>query len=225
MVAIITLLFFLSIVLIYNYVRDISLLRTVTGLNRGTRSERDFIMRLLKNGFSSNNIFHDLYIEKKDGTYSQVDIVVITEVGIIVVEVKDFSGWIFGFGHNENWVQILGKMKYSFYNPVRQNEGHIRSLKNHHVEFNNLPFYSLIVFYGNCELKKISNIPEGTIVIKNNTIIGTINSILKNRNYSNEFNDFKILEILNNGVLNGGKKEIKFQHIQNIKIYTNSKGQ
>ena len=95
---IITLLFIISIVLIYNYVRDIILLRSVTQLNRGTWSEKNLVLRLLKVGLPSNTIFHDLYIKKSNGTLSQIDRVVITDVGVIVVEVKysrtNFYCWL-----------------------------------------------------------------------------------------------------------------------------------
>jgi len=195
-------------------------LRTVTRLNRGTWSERDLILRLLKEGVSSDKIFHDLFIEKKDGTYSQIDIVVLTEVGFVVIEVKDFSGWIFGFGNNEKWVHILGKMKYPFYNPVFQNDGHIRNLKNKISKSDNISFYSLIVFYGNCELKKISNIPNTTFVIKSNKLIKTFNSILQNQNTLDCNNMSDSIEVLNVGVKNGGVKEIKSQHIQDLKKYS-----
>jgi len=213
---------FVSLVLyfIYKTVRDIQLLRTVTQLNRGTWSERDLIIRLLKEGVSSENIFHDLYIEKKDGTYSQIDIVVLTEKGVVVIEVKDFSGWIFGFGNNEKWVHILGKMKYPFYNPIFQNEGHIRYLKNKLNVQDNIPFYSLIVFYGECELKKISNIPDGTMIVKSKKSIKTYNSIIQNYDSSDRYNESVIREILNIGVINGGDKEIKSQHIQDLKKFS-----
>ena len=212
---------FVSVVLyfIYKTVRDIQLLRTVTQLNRGTWSERDLIIRLLKEGVSSDDIFHDLYIEKKDGTYSQIDIVVLTEKGVIVIEVKDFSGWIFGFGNNEKWSHILGKMKYPFYNPIFQNEGHIRSLKNQLVQYGNIPFYSLIIFYGKCELKKVSDIPIDTMIIKSSSSIKTFNTILQNNDSSSSYNLYELREILNNGVCNGRIKEIKTQHIQEIKKY------
>ena len=213
---------FVSIILyiIYDKVHNIKLLRTVTRFNRGTRSERDLIFRLLKEGVSSENIFHDLYIEKKDGTYSQIDIVVLTEKGVIVIEVKDFSGWIFGFGNNEKWVHILGKMKYPFYNPIFQNEGHIRYLKNKLNVHDNIPFYSLIVFYGECELKKISNIPDGTMIVKSKKSIKTYNSIIQNYDSSDRYNESVIREILNIGVINGGDKEIKSQHIQDLKKFS-----
>jgi hypothetical protein len=205
--------------IIYDKVHNIKLLRTVTRFNRGTRSERDLIIRLLKEGVSSENIFHDLYIEKKDGTYSQIDIVVLTEVGVIVVEVKDFSGWIFGFGKNVNWVHFLGKMKYSFYNPIFQNEGHIRTIKNQLFEYGNIPFYSLIIFYGKCEIKKVSDIPIDTMIIKSKSSIKTFNTILQNNNSSSCYNLYELREILNNGVFNGRIKEIKNQHIQDLKKY------
>ena len=213
---------FVSIILyiIYDKVHNIKLLRTVTRFNRGTRSERDLIIRLLKEGVSSDDIFHDLYIEKKDGTYSQIDIVVLTEKGVIVIEVKDFSGWIFGFGNNEKWVHILGKMKYTFYNPIFQNEGNIRSLKNKLNVHDNIPFYSLIVFYGECELKKISNIPDGTMIVKSKKSIKTYNSIIQNYGSSDRYNESVIREILNIGVINGGDKEIKSQHIQDLKKFS-----
>ena len=213
---------FVSLVLyfIYKTVRDIQLLRTVTRFNRGTRSERDLIIRLLKEGVSSDDIFHDLYIEKKDGTYSQIDIVVLTEKGVIVIEVKDFSGWIFGFGNNENWVHILGKMKYPFYNPIFQNEGHIRSLKNQLVQYGNIPIYSLIIFYGKCELKKVSDIPIDTMIIKSRSSIKTFNTILQNNDSSSCYNLYELREILNNGVCNGRIKEIKSQHIQDLKKFS-----
>ena len=213
---------FVSLVLysIYQTIRDIQLLRTVTQLNRGTKSERNLILQLLKEGFSSNDIFHDLYIKKRDGTYSQVDIVVLTEVGVVVVEVKDFSGWIFGFGNNVNWVQFLGKMKYSFYNPIFQNDGHIRSLKNQLVEYGNIPFYSLIIFCGKCEIKKVSDVPNDTMIIKSRSSIKTINTILHNNDSTSYYNLYEIREVLNNGVCNGRNKEIKSQHIQDLKKYT-----
>ena len=68
-----------------------NLLRTVTKLHRGTRSERDLILRLLKHGIPAITIFHDLYVKKFNSNYSQIDVVVATTVGIIVFEVKNYS--------------------------------------------------------------------------------------------------------------------------------------
>lgn len=78
------------------------------------------ILSLLKEGINPKAIFHDLYIQKTNGEYTQIDVAVATKAGIIVFEVKDYSGWIFGNGHQRYWTQILayGEEKHRFYNPV-----------------------------------------------------------------------------------------------------------
>lgn len=41
--------------------------------------------------------------------------------GIIVIEVKDFSGWIFGNGNYFYWIKVLvyGEKKFRFYNFIK----------------------------------------------------------------------------------------------------------
>lgn len=106
---------------------NIDLISKVTPIFRGTQSERLLILTLLKYGINSGAIFHDLYVYKPDGKTSQIDVVVATSVGIIVFEVKDYSGWIYGKGNQQKWTQVLsyGREKYRFYNPILQNKSHI----------------------------------------------------------------------------------------------------
>lgn len=142
------------------------LIQSVTSLSRGTASEQHLILTLLKSGIHPQAIFHDLYIVRNDGKFSQIDLVVATRVGIIVFEVKDFSGWIYGKGNQTKWTQVLayGNEKYRFYNPLMQNNTHIKQLRQKLKE--NVPFYSVVVFYGDSELQDISFIPKGTFVTK-----------------------------------------------------------
>lgn len=74
------------------------------------------VLNLLKGGINPKAIFHDLYIQKPNGEYTQVDVAVATKAGIIVFEVKDYSGWIFGNEHQRYWTQLLayGKEKHRF---------------------------------------------------------------------------------------------------------------
>lgn len=206
--------------IVYNYyVLDLRLLKKVTQLHRGTWSERNLVLNLLKNGFPPETIFHDLYIKKWNGNYSQIDLVVITQVGVIVVEVKHFSGWIYGVGNREKWVQVFnyGKEKHQFYNPIFQNEKHIQSLKNQLNPMNNIPFYSLVVFYGRCKLKKISNIPETIKIVYSHEVIQVINSLLQNPYSSKLIDTNEIYQILKEGVRNGENNEIKKQHMLYMK--------
>ena len=129
--------------------KDKELLESVTSVNRGTRSERELIIGLLKNGIPRETIFHDLIIKKNNNKFSQIDLVIPTKEGIIVFEVKEYSGWIFGSGQNTNWTQILayGERKYKFYNPIKQNNAHIIELKKTLKQFQRVPFFSIIVFF------------------------------------------------------------------------------
>jgi len=58
------------------------------------------------------------------GRYVQLDIVLATRVGVVVFEVKELIGWIFGSGQQE-WTQVLayGRQWYRFYNPDGFNVG------------------------------------------------------------------------------------------------------
>jgi hypothetical protein len=207
--------------LIFQYVKDDKLLRTVTQNGRGTWSERNLVLRLLKSGIPSKSIYHDLYVKKNDGSYSQVDLVVVTEVGIVVIEVKKCSGWIYGVGDRKNWVQVLayGKEKYSLYNPIFQNDGHIRAIKNSIPNYLNVQFHSMIVFYGDCKLKKISNVPSDVLVVKANKSIDAFNDILL-KSPSTNFYTEEVVSVLKKGVENGNDLEIQNVHIENIGNFT-----
>lgn len=111
-------------------------------------------------------IYHDLYIPFGSDRFSQIDIVVLTKVGIIVVEDKEYSGWIFGNGRHTNWTQVLayGKEKHHFYNPILQNQGHIKALKMNLAGIADVPYYSVITFSGKCTLRTIDSIPQQTYV-------------------------------------------------------------
>ena len=135
-----------NIVKFYARKRDRELISSVTSLNRGTSSEKSLILQLLKKGTPSETIFHDVFIKKNNNEFSQIDLVLATKQGIIVFEVKDYSGWIFGSGNNTNWTKVLafGKKKYKFYNPIKQNNNHISELKKTLKQFEKVPFFSTI---------------------------------------------------------------------------------
>ena len=69
----------------------------------------NLVLKLLKHGIPAQAIFYDLYLEKSDGEFSQIDLVVAAKTGIIEIKVKDYSGWIFGNKHIENINDMLVK--------------------------------------------------------------------------------------------------------------------
>ena len=205
--------------IIYRKIRDKNLLESVTDKKRGTKSERDLVLKLLKFGILEQNIFHDLYVGKRNGEFSQADLVIVTEVGIIVFEVKDYSGWIFGSGNQSQWTKVLayGKQKYAFYNPIMQNNRHIVELRRQLYQFENIPFYSMVVFYGDCVLKNINFVPSGTFIVKSKRVLEVVGNILRDNRPFHYTNKIEVIRILREAVTNGGIIENQIQHIENIK--------
>ena len=208
-----------AFILIFSEIREKKLLETVTKPNRGTRTERDLVLTLLKNGIPAQTIFHDLYVKKYNGNFSQIDLVVATKVGIIVFEVKDYSGWIFGAGHNSQWIQVLayGKRKYRLYNPIMQNSKHISDLRKEVRQFETVPFYSIVVFYGNCVLKNINFVSNETFLIKSNRVLEVMGTIMKNNELARYTNKNEVVRVLKEAVKNGEDKETQIQHIKNVR--------
>jgi len=206
-------------ILIIRESKNRKLLETVTKTYRGTRSERDLVLSLLKNGIPSETIFHDLYLKKPSGNFSQIDLVVATNIGILVFEVKECSGWIFGTGQNKHWTQVLayGKSKYKLYNPIKQNSQHIIDLKNSLKQFEAIPFYSIVVFYGNCVLKDINLIPEGTFLVKSTRVVDITNQLIFEKGLTNYSNKKEVIQLLDEAVKNGEDYEIRMKHFNYVK--------
>jgi len=116
-----------------------------------------------KLGFSS--IITNVYLPSIDEGMTEVDIIAIHSTGIYVFEIKNYSGWIFGNEFSKNWTQSLNKnVKNQFFNPIRQNYGHIESLKTFlDVHDENL-YHSYVVFSIRSQLKKITKKSSDDVV-------------------------------------------------------------
>jgi len=215
---IIGIIFFIILIKLLRHFHNLKLLKSVTSLSRGTKSERDLILKLLKKGIHEQTVFHDLYIESKHGKSSQIDLVLATTEGIIVIEVKDYKGWIYGNANYTHWTKVLayGKRKYRFYNPIKQNISHITSLKRELAQFEKIPFYSLIVFYGECELKEINYVPKGTFIVKQHRIFEVLKNIKKNNGPAPYTNKKEIIRVLKHAVKNGENKINQKKHVEKI---------
>lgn len=200
--------------LIWRHYRDMRLLETVTPRNRGEWSERKTVLKLLKMGINPRAIFHDCYIRKASGTYTQVDLVVATRAGLLVFEIKDYSGWIFGHFGQKYWTQVLayGKEKHRFYNPIMQNNGHIRAIRENLPNNPGIPIYSIIVFFGNSTLKDVTIGSDNDYLIYPNDIKRTVSAILS-RCDANFGDKYEIMNVLTEAVNNGCKPGIVFSQI------------
>ena len=205
-------------IFIYSEIQDVKLLKTVTSLNRGTRSERKMVLKILKLGIKPTAIFHDLYVNNGNGKYSQIDMVVATKVGIVVFEVKEYNGWIFGTENQTNWTQTLayGNKKYKFYNPILQNKKHVADLQKYFV-FDEIPIFSMIVFFGNCQFKNTINLPRRTYLLTSDNVGKKFSEILRYNQPFKYENKWDIVHVLKQAVRNGENSIIRQKHLENIK--------
>lgn len=149
----------------------------------------------------------NLYIPTKNN-YTEVDLIMINKNGIFVFESKNYSGTIYGDEHCGTWTQFFTqKQKYSFYNPIIQNNGHIIALRN---LLGDMPMYNIVVF------------PDDTIVkckFRRNDIavlqLSEVNDFVKRRRRTTSFdlekvyNDLKLFE--------NASKKIKKEHLRHVK--------
>lgn len=97
-------------------------------------------------------VFNDLLFES-NGYSTQIDHIVVSPYGVFVIETKGYKGWILGRENGEYWTQTIYKSKHQFYNPIKQNAGHVRFL--HHLLkcSTDILFIPIVVFNNSAELK------------------------------------------------------------------------
>lgn len=138
----------------------------------------------------------NLYIPKSahSNQVTEIDLVAVTHYGVLVIESKNLSGWIFGNENSKKWCQSLrdpnrgGSQKNFFYNPISQNKGHIEALKQLLMEHGiNVPFWNIVVLSNHCEIKKMSVTSKDVVVVKRDGLKDALREI-------NEGRDFGITE-------------------------------
>lgn len=192
--------------------------RRTSNHSRADSAERDLMRRLVRYGLPKEEVFHNLFIEKTNGEYSQFDAVALTDVGIIVFEVKNYSGEIEGDGEENSWRQRLagGTKRHLFYNPVLQNDGHITTLRKAHRQLKSVPIFSVVVFYGDCHFSSLRNIPSRCRIIKPSRLSATLDDILSSNATFAYSNKEAIVGVLRKGATNGTNRRIVEAHERTV---------
>lgn len=153
---------------------------------------------------------NDVMLKTSKGL-TQIDHIVISPYGIFVIETKNFAGWIFGNQQDKYWTQTFYKKKTRFYNPIRQNFGHIKALQDTLKGHKNMKFHPIISFSRRCELRDITaDVP---------VILDTeISRVILRKNTEKYLDDTEVANIYNtlraHNIVDGS---IRQQHIQQIK--------
>lgn len=113
----------------------------------------EFYVSSMLSGLPENKyiLLNDIILPSKNGT-TQIDHILLSIYGIFVIETKNYKGWIYGSDYSDKWTQNIYGNKNYFKNPLKQNYGHICTLKDL-LEIDEDKFISIIAFSGESTLK------------------------------------------------------------------------
>lgn len=188
-----------------------------SAVSKGLEGEKTVNMILKKLNKDDYIVFKNITLQN-DNKYAQIDHVVVSKYGIFVIETKNYSGKIYGKRQDKNWTQFIKSQKFSFYNPVKQNEQHIkvlsRNLKEQYKD-KQFIFFSIVVFTGNSNIDKVQDCLE---VIKENELLSHIEGFKEQRNKVVDL--FFLKDFLEKNNLDS--EEVAREHIKNIQDYKNN---
>lgn len=150
----------------------------------GLNGEKD-IYRILNELEINKRILHNVIIPKDNRTSTQIDLILITAVGIYAIESKNYSGSVYGTDIHQKWQHFVNNRKYVFDNPIYQNLYHIECLKNL-LNLGTRFFKSYIIFGKNTKVKVKRTLSDYDIVT-----VTTQNSLI-----DNIYDDFKNNDII-----------------------------
>lgn len=111
-------------------------------------------------------VLNDIMFEKQQTAANeiattQIDHIVVSIYGIFVIETKNYAGKIYGTEKSPKWQYYTHGNKYEFYNPLRQNYKHTKTLQDllmrnaQAIGIMGADFliYPIVAFSGNAEIR------------------------------------------------------------------------
>jgi hypothetical protein len=139
--------------------------------------------------------FHNLMFSEGEKS-TQLDNLLITNKGVYVIEVKNYSGRIYGDQNQDQWYQTIrydnkrkgkrGKTytkthiaKNSFFNPIKQNLIHVNAIKSYIESLKGLPLFNIVVFTNQSDLSNLEMKDESAYVINRRNLNKLVEQIEK----------------------------------------------
>ncbi|MDE5886006.1 MAG: NERD domain-containing protein [Muribaculaceae bacterium] len=91
-------------------------------------------------------VLNDIILPAGASRTSQIDHILVSTRGVFVIETKSLSGRIAGNEYGQYWEQHFSSQSRSFYNPLLQNQSHVKVLSRLLREINPEMLISMIVF-------------------------------------------------------------------------------
>lgn len=148
------------------------------------------------------------FMTEINGKSCQIDHLIVSPYGLFVIETKNYSGWIYA-SDNDYWTQVNYRRKNKFYNPIKQNNGHVNVLKHYLKKYSDIKYIPIVVFSSDAKFK--TEVP--TNVIYYHELVGIIKSYsIMNITESELIEIFEILIQINEK-----NNHDKSNHVRNVK--------
>ncbi len=102
-------------------------------------------------------ILNDVIIADDRGL-TQIDHLVLTPSGVVILETKNYSGTLYDRGRRRPWLQYIGGKKIETHNPLDQNYRHRKALEN---LIPGVPIVDVVVLVGSGHFK--GQKPDGVV--------------------------------------------------------------
>ena len=96
----------------------------------------------------SPDVLHDFILPGAYGGLTKIDHAILTAGGILCIQTKHYNGIVFGGEEEPQWTNVDGTLRRRFLNPLIQNEGRTRALRN---VVPDVPVANVVVFTGTVE--------------------------------------------------------------------------
>ena len=138
----------------------------------GKKGEKILYKKLRKSIKKGSVILRNVELPLYDGI-TEIDLLVVTQSGIVIIENKHLSGNIYGDTKSQNWIQDKNGNIKEFYNPIKQNYGHFKCLL-HHLKKNKIygvNITSIVIFSheaGNLQVSDpfVHELESGVMAVK-----------------------------------------------------------
>ncbi len=138
---------------VYKYLSgvDITKINMADERGKGYYGEFQVFCELFEHLPSPSKMLMNIHVPTSNGKTTEIDLIAITPVGIIIYEVKNYKGTIYGSGDGQIWTQFFKTApNQTFQNPIIQNAYHCNAI----YKETGIPTYSVVVFTNyDCDLR------------------------------------------------------------------------
>lgn len=129
--------------------------KRVYDIERPVRDIESYVHEILTTLPSEYYVLSDVWFAG-NGRSTQIDHIVVSPYGVFVIETKGHKGWIVGGEYSEYWKRYIHGYVKEFYNPILQNNAHVRFLSYLLSGMSELNFIPVVVFNDEAQIRVLT---------------------------------------------------------------------